>query len=120
MIDGLADGSVIDDFRFGDGSGSERGDADLVNLSGDTLGPFGDALESIVGEKGMMIMDAGDLEMMLDVGEGRLKIERLDMSAVRDTLGKGGMGGELQHTFEFGLTDEDESGQRLAVELSRN
>ena len=34
-----------------------------------------------------------------------------------DTLGEGGMGGELQHAAQFGLTDEDEGGQGLAVEL---
>lgn len=103
MIDGLADGRIVDDFGFSDGTGGECGDADLINFSGDTLSPLGNALESVVGEKGLMIMDAGDLEMMLDVGEGGLKVEGFDVGAMRDALGEGGMGGELQHTFEFGL-----------------
>jgi hypothetical protein len=39
------------------------------------------------------------------------------MTAMRDALGKGSVGGELQHAAQFGLTDEDEGGQGLAVEL---
>jgi hypothetical protein len=33
------------------------------------------------------------------------------MSAMVDALGKGGMGGELQHAFEFGLANEIGGGE---------
>ena len=65
MIDGLTDGRVVDDFGFGDGTGSECGDADLVNLSWDALSPFGDTLKRIIGEKRLMIVNTGDLVLEL-------------------------------------------------------
>ena len=39
------------------------------------------------------------------------------MATVGNALGEGSVCGELEHAAQFGLTNKDESGERLAVEL---
>ena len=117
VVDGLTHRRVVDDLGFGDGAGGQRGSADLVDPARNSLGPVSDAAQGVIGEQGDTVLEPGDFEMVLDVGQGDVERERLDVTALGDPLGKGGVGGELEHTAQLGLSDQDQGGQGLAVEL---
>ena len=115
--DGLTDRGVVDDFGLGNRASNHGSDTDLVNAARDALRPLGDALESIVGEQGDGVTAASNLEMMLDVGQGDIERERIEVATMGNALGEGSVRGELEHAAQFGLTNEDESRKRLAVKL---
>ena len=50
IVDGYADGSIINDLLFVSGSGDEGGGGELVDATREALGVIGDALESVVGK----------------------------------------------------------------------
>jgi hypothetical protein len=72
IVDGFADSGVVNDLLFVRGSGDEGGGAKLINVAREALGVVGDALKSIVGEEGILL-EASDLEMVADIGEGDFK-----------------------------------------------
>jgi hypothetical protein len=64
------------------------------------------------------LLEASDLEMVADVGEGSFKRKRFEMGTGGDALSKGLQGIELQQAFEVRLADENESGEGLGVNPS--
>ena len=72
IVDGFANSGVVNDLLFVRGSGDEGGGAKLINAAREALGVVGDALKSIVGEEGILL-EASDLEMVADIGEGDFK-----------------------------------------------
>ena len=68
---------------------SQEGEmADEVDLSWDAFGKVENVVEGIIGEE-LRAFITGEGELVLDVGQGSRQIERTEMKASRNALGKG-------------------------------
>ena len=85
--DDFLDGAEFEGGMVVDHAGHESEMADEVDLAGDAFGVAKDMVLGIVGEKGRAFV-AGDGELVLDVGQGRLQVERAKVVTGGDALGK--------------------------------
>ena len=114
--DRLADGGLVDDRFLGDGAGHQGGGADLVDAAGQALGVVKDARDRVVGKEGAC-REAGNLDVVADVADRLVQIERREMIADGETLVEGLVDGEPQGGAQGGVTDEQQSSERLGVHL---
>ena len=114
--DGLADGAFVDPGFLIDQSGHQSGGTELIDAARYPLGVFEDALERIVGEErpGDVTRDA---DLMFDIAEGLLQIERAEMIAHCEALIEGLVNGELKGAAEVGMTNQHDGRERLTIHL---
>ena len=93
--DRLADRAFIDDGFLLDQPGHQGGGAELIDAARHALGVFEDALDRVVGEErpGGVTRDA---DLMFDVAQGLLQIERAEVKAHGEALGEGLVHGQMQ------------------------
>jgi hypothetical protein len=116
--DGFADGAFVEDALLVNHAGQEGGGAKEVNLAGDALGVIEDAAQRVVAEE-LAALKAGDPDVVLDISNGVLQVEGLEMVADGQALVEGLVAGQAQGVAQDGLADQEQRGQGMAVHLVR-
>ena len=85
ISDSLANGAFVDPGFLLDQSGHQSGGAELIDAARHPLGVFEDALDRLIGEErpGGVPRDA---DLMFDIAEGLLQIERAEVIAHGEAL----------------------------------
>lgn len=107
--DGFADGAFVNDALLVKHAGQEGGGAEEVNLARDTFGVIEDATEGIVAEK-LPTLKAGDLDVVLDVGNAVLQVEGLEMVTDGQALVESLVASQAEGVAQSGLADQEEGG----------
>jgi hypothetical protein len=93
----------------------EGGAADVVDEPGDAFGLFVKSGEESIGEE--LVLAGGEAELVFDVSESFLKVERGEGVADGNALVEGLVGGEAEFGVEVGLANEDEGEERIGIEI---
>jgi predicted NodU family carbamoyl transferase len=93
--DGLTDGGIIEDLFLVKAASNESGGAKAVNLAGNAARVFKDTFEGIVRE-GRTGKKTSDVEVVVNIINGLLEIERRDLVRVGESLAKSLMDGNVQ------------------------
>ncbi len=118
VSDGLADGAIFDEIFVLDRTGDHGVGTETIDQARDTLGVVKDAGDSVIGEK-RTTEKTGELDMVVDVGNGLRQIKRGKVVSSGQPLVKGFVNGKVQSMAETRLTDKEQGAERLAVHGGR-
>jgi len=113
----LADGGLLQDLLLVNASGNQGRGTDPINLSGDAAGVLEDAFHGVIAERRAGQI-SGNAQMVLDIVEGFLEVERRELVGIGQALAEGFVDGEVQSLVETGRSHQEQRAQRSAVHVS--
>jgi len=113
---GFVDGTLLEDLIAVRHADQEGGGTQAVHLSRDALGEIVNAVEGIVGKEiGGLVTGEGNL--VADVGHRLGQIQGRELEGGGQALVKCLMGSQAQDAPEFGLANEEQRTEGLAVHM---